>query len=372
MAGNTYIFAGGGTGGHVYPGLAVAAALRDIDPGAKILFATSRREIDRTILEPRGYTMLPQPILPAPRNVMKLWRFWRAWRTSMKLAEQCLTRERPRAVLGLGGFAAGAMVKTAAAKNIPTALLNPDAVPGKANRYLARRVDAIFTQFTSTAECFLAHVRGKVHCVGCPVRAELTTGTREEAIEHFRLNEKKKTLLVYGGSTLARSLTDAVVAMASDFAALHESWQVLLIAGAERQAETKTVLQQAGVAGIVLNYCDRMDLAYAVADIALCRGGAGTIAELSATATPAVVLPYPHHKDRQQYRNAADLVEVGAARIVDDRCRAEKNAQSLRDHLLPILQHPHLLQEMRRHARALSKSSAAREIAEWLAGREHS
>jgi len=368
MASNTFIFAGGGTGGHLYPGLAVAEALRTLDPDAKIIFACSRREIDRAILHPLGYTVLPQPILPFPRRVTGLWRFWRAWRASLKLARQCIAREQPRAVLGLGGFAAGAMVRTAARLGVPTALLNPDAVPGRANAYLARRVGAIFTQFDSTAACFPSRVRSRVRCVGCPVRAELITGRREEAIEHFHLDAGKKTLLVFGGSTLAASLTDAVVALAKDLGALAEAWQVILIVGAERQAEMETVLREAGVAGAIPTYCERMDLAYAAADVALCRGGAGTMAELSATGAPAVVMPYPHHKDRQQYRNAAYLVDAGGAKLVEDHCDTTKNAAALRADLLPILQQPSRLDEMRRCARASSKPAAARDVAEWLMG----
>ncbi|MBN1942293.1 MAG: UDP-N-acetylglucosamine--N-acetylmuramyl-(pentapeptide) pyrophosphoryl-undecaprenol N-acetylglucosamine transferase [Phycisphaerae bacterium] len=366
MMGNTYIFAGGGTGGHLYPGLAVAEALRTRQPDAKIIFACSSRDIDRTILDPTGYVSLPQPILPFPRRVTGLWAFWRAWRASLKLARECISREKPRAVLGLGGFAAGAMVRTAASQGLPTALLNPDALPGRANAYLARRVDVIFTQFASTAACFAPPLQKKVRCVGCPVRAELTAGRRDEAVEYFHLDANKKTLLIFGGSTLATSVTDAVVALAKDLGALSKAWQVIFVVGAERQAEIEAKMQEANIGGRVLAYCDRMDLAYAAADLALARGGAGTIAELTAAATPAVVMPYPHHKDRQQYHNAAELIERGAAKLVDDHCRADPNAQALRAELLPILQSPAVLEEMHRRAQIASKPTAARDVADWL------
>lgn len=367
MPGNTYIFAGGGTGGHLYPGLAVAEALRRLRPDADLLFACSSRPIDRMILDPPGYEVLVQPILPFPRRIREIGAFWRAWRVSSRLARECLALRKPRAVLGLGGFAAGAMVYTAARKGIPTALLNPDAVPGRANAYLARYVRAIFTQFSSTAECFSPRLRTKVRCVGCPVRAGLTEGRRDEAMEYFRLNPNQKTLLVFGGSTLAAALTDTVAALAKDLARHAETWQILLVAGAERKPAVEEVFRRAGLAGTVLAYCDRMDLAYAAADLAICRGGAGTIAELSATGCPAVILPYPHHKDRQQYRNAADLLRIGAARLVEDRCDPARTAETLLAELLPLLQNPDRLAEMRRAARAAAKGCAATEIAEWLA-----
>ncbi len=360
MSRSVYILAGGGTGGHVYPGLAVAEALRRRDAEAMIVFACSGRAIDRAILDPLDYAVVPQPVQPFPRG----WRQWPgfllAWRRSTKLARRLLDDLRPRAVLGLGGFAAGPVVHVALRRRVPSALLNPDAVAGKANRHLARRVDAIFTQFPATAGAFPSDLRAKVRCVGCPVRETILHGERDRALEHFGLRKDRHTLLVFGGSTLAASLTEAVSSLAGDLRALGETWQVLAVTGAQRQASTAAAL---GDAGVALAYCDRMDLAYAAADLAMSRGGAGTVAELTATGTPAVILPYPHHADRQQYRNAQSLLEAGAAKVVDDRADPAGNTESLRRELLPILRNPERLASLQAAATGISTTTPAEDDA---------
>ena len=137
MSRNTYIFAGGGTGGHLYPGLAVADELRRVDEDAVVVFACSNRSIDRQILDSLDYPVVPQPVLPLPKSPLKFVSFLRAWKQSKALASTLLNDLKPHAVLGLGGFAAGPVVQEAAKKSVPTAMLNPDSIPGKANRFLA-------------------------------------------------------------------------------------------------------------------------------------------------------------------------------------------------------------------------------------------
>jgi UDP-N-acetylglucosamine--N-acetylmuramyl-(pentapeptide) pyrophosphoryl-undecaprenol N-acetylglucosamine transferase len=288
----------------------------------------------------------------------------------MTLAKTLLVDLRPRAVLGLGGFAAGAIVRAAAKRHIPAALLNPDAVPGLANRYLAGRVDAIFTQFASTADCFAPRLRGRVHAVGCPVRPRLTDGDREEAIAHFGLRSDRRTLLVFGGSTLAASLSDAVAALGEAWSEFADDWQLLVVAGAGRREEVEQALS-GRIPAVATDYCRRMDLAYAVADLALARGGAVTVAELASTGTPAVILPYPHHRDRQQYLNASELVRAGAAVVADDRCDADANAEVLRGKLFAILRDKAKHAAMQSAARSPGGSDAARGVAQWMVERQH-
>ncbi|HDY65763.1 MAG TPA: UDP-N-acetylglucosamine--N-acetylmuramyl-(pentapeptide) pyrophosphoryl-undecaprenol N-acetylglucosamine transferase [Phycisphaerae bacterium] len=369
MGRNTYIFAGGGTGGHLYPALAVAEELTHLDEEAMVIFACSSRAVDRRILDPLDYPICAQPVRPLTKHPFRLLGFWGAWRKSITLGENLLRDLRPKAVLGLGGFAAGPVVRVAARRGIPTALLNPDVVVGRANRYLSRRVDAVFTQFASTAGCFPSTVRDKIHTVGCPVRSQLLKPDREEGMRFFALDPARKTLLVFGGSMLASSITDAIVALGGDLDKFADDWQIILVAGPQKQTEVERTFASLAIRVVVLPYCERMDLGYAAADLVLCRGGAGTIAELTATGTPAVVLPYPHHADRQQYLNAAGLLEAAAAKIVEDRCDPLANAEALRAELLPILHDGELLGAMRTAARDFQPRHAAREVAEWLSQR---
>ena len=356
----------------MYPALAVAEELTHLDEDAMILFACSSRAVDRRILDPLDYPICVQPVRPLTKHPLRLLGFWGAWRKSITLGGNLLRDLRPSAVLGLGGFAAGPVVRVASRRGIPTALLNPDAVVGRANRYLSRRVDAVFTQFASTGECFPPGVRDKIHNVGCPVRSQLLGTTREEAMHFFALDPARKTLLVFGGSMLAWSITDAVVALGGDLEKFADDWQIVLVVGAEKQAEVERIFASLAIRVVVFPYCERMDLGYAAADLVLCRGGAGTVAELTATGTPAVILPYPHHADRQQYLNAVGLVETGAGRIIEDRCDALANAEALRAELIPILHDGELLGDMRTAAQNFHPCHAGREVAEWLSQRQGS
>ena len=361
-----YIFAGGGTGGHLYPGLAVAERLQAMQPAARIVFACSNRAIDRRILDSQPHAVVPQPVRPMPGSARAWPGFLAAWRRSRIAAKAMIADLRPAAVLGLGGFAAAPVVCRAARAGVPAALLNPDAVPGKANRFLAARADAIFTQFDAAREHFPAKLRARVRCVGCPVRRSLLSASRDQAGRHFGLRDDRKTLLVNGGSLGARSVNEAVLALLDDLGDLAGAWQVLHVTGRASYAETAARWDSVPIGATVIDYCDRMDLAYAAADLALGRGGACSIAELAATATPAVVMPYPHHKDRQQHLNAAALAGAGAAVVVEDRGDAPANAAALRETLLPIMADAERLETMRRSAAACTKPNAAETVAQWL------
>ncbi len=369
MAGEPiFIFAGGGTGGHVYPGLAVAGELVRLRPDAKIVFACSDRPIDRHILEPTPYAIVAQPVQPLPHGLRAAAKFIRCYLASALQARQMIADLRPSAVLGLGGFAAGPAVCRAAKCRVRTGLLNPDAVPGKANRMLARRVDVIFTAFASTAGDFPATARAKVHHVGCPVRREFMAAERLQALDHFGLRGDRKTLVVNGGSLGAASINHAVALLADELGELGDSWQVLMITGRDKAGAALEA--RGGLCVRTLDYCERMDLACAAADLSLGRAGAGTVAELAATATPAVLMPYPYHADQHQRLNAAELCQAGAAVIVDDSKTAQTNAARLRETLLPILRDPARLDKMCQAAMTIKGADAAQCVARWLLGME--
>ena len=358
-----FIFAGGGTGGHLYPGLAVAAELTALCDDAQIVFACSSRAIDRRILDPLDYAVVPQPVLPLPARPGAVWPFVRAWLASKGQSRRMVADLQPRAVLGLGGFAAAPL---AACRKVPTALVNPDAVPGKANRYLARCVDAIFTQFDATAQRLAPAVRARVTVAGCPIRGAFARADRDEACEHFGLDTERRTLLVCGGSLGAEAINVAIDALVSGSLADHlaDRWQVILITGAS----------QAGPPGPDIphvkrmTYCNRMELALAAADLAVTRGGASTIAELTATGTPAIIVPYPHHRDRQQYLNAEPLTQAGAAVVCEqtDVPLAAVLGRALAD----IVDDTAFLAGMQAAATQLGKADAARTVAQWMVSAE--
>ena len=368
MSKHIYILAGGGTGGHLYPGLAVAEQLNALDGDALVVFACSDRRIDARILQPTTYPKVAQPIKPLPRSAKGWGKFLIAYVRSMVQARRMVADLKPAAVLGLGGVAAAPIGKTAAAKHIRTGLLNPDAIPGLANRHLAGRVDAVFTQFESTGDELPSHVGRKIHCAGCPVRPGLINGNRDEAIKAFDLNPDRKTLLILGGSLGAASINEAVAAIAGDLSSQADEWQLLHVTGQGGQFNAEQAFDGQDIRFSALEYCDRMDLAYAAADLAICRGGASTMAELTATATAAIILPYPHHRDQHQKRNASALVAAGAAICIEDARNLTGNVAALRATLLPLLSDDAKLQTMTESLGALAKPRAARDVAKWLVG----
>jgi UDP-N-acetylglucosamine--N-acetylmuramyl-(pentapeptide) pyrophosphoryl-undecaprenol N-acetylglucosamine transferase len=290
-----------------------------------------------------------------------------AWVRSVRLARRLIEDLHPSAVLGLGGFAAGPVVCCAAKAKVPTALLNPDAVPGKANRILAARANVIFTQFESSRDAFSPKLYERVRCVGCPVRRGLIGASRDEALAHFGLRGDRRTLLVFGGSLLAAVLSEALEQLADDLAALAADWQLLHITGSPRADQIDRALKERGLSIRTQGYCDRMDLAYAAADLVLARAGAVTIAELAATGTPAVLMPYPHHADRHQYLNAAALAQAGSAVLCEDFKNPDANAWRLRQVLLPLMGNPAALEAMRQAAaKQAAGPSAALEVADWV------
>lgn len=358
-----YIFAGGGTGGHLYPGLAVAEELQRLDRDARIVFACSDRPIDRRILDPLDYGVVPQAVKAMPRDPLGWGSFAHGWAKARKQAKAMVRDLKPKAVLGLGGFAAAPVVREAARARIRVGMLSTDAVVGKANRYLSRHVDAVFTQFVMTAESYGTWARSRIHRVGCPIRGDIISGERSESLRHFGLKDDRKTLLIYGGSLGAASINEAIIALSYELKGFADKWQLLWFCGPGKAQE----VDFGDMHAVVSEYCDRMDFAYAVADCVLCRSGASTVAELAITGTPSVLMPYPHHSDRQQWFNAAGLVEAGAAMTCEDTGKPEQNAENLRHTLLPLLRDLPGLASMAEATRVMARPDAGSEVANWLA-----
>ncbi len=363
-----YVFAGGGTGGHLYPAIAVAEQLLAIRPDAQVLFACTERAIDARVLDAGGWGYVRQPIVPIPHRPLAWPGFLRRWRLSLSLARWLLEDLQPACVLGLGGFAAAPLVRQAARRGLPTGLLNPDAVPGKANAYLMARAGVVFTQFDSTAEHIPAKHRGRVRAVGCPIRAGLVGVAREEGLQRMGLDAGRRTLAVMGGSLGAQSINEAVLGCLPALSARRDRWQVLHVTGPGKAPAIEADYAAAEVPARVLEYCHDMAGFYAAADLAIGRAGANSVAELAATGTPSLLLPYPHHRDNHQALNAAALADAGGALVVPDAAAAAENARRLTAALEPLLDDPDRLAAMANAARRQGQPDAARSVAQWLAG----
>ncbi len=360
-----YALAGGGTGGHLYPGLAVAEALRRRDPEAAIAFFTTTRPLDRDLLGRTPYAQIEQPVRPVTLSPWRLPGFYRAWCRSVRAARAWLEHHRPRAVLGLGGYAAGPPVVAARKLGIRAAILNPDAIPGRANRYLARRADLVVVQWEVSRRYFPAGTN--VQALGCPIRREFAAACAAEGRQRFALESGRLVLLVTGASQGARSVNQTMMRVWPRFHADHPDWQILHLTGAADEAEVRTAYAAAGAAAQVVSFTHEMPLALAAADLVVSRAGASTLAELTALGKPSILLPYPYHRDRHQHANAQVLADHGAALVIDDLRAAELNAGPLLAALAQIAEAA-ARQPMAQAAAELGRPAAADAVAAWLAG----
>jgi UDP-N-acetylglucosamine--N-acetylmuramyl-(pentapeptide) pyrophosphoryl-undecaprenol N-acetylglucosamine transferase len=357
--GRRIFLAGGGTGGHLYPGLAIAEAIRRLAPQAAIALSCTRREIDRKVLAGCGYPF--QPMDARPFNKMP-WT-WPGFVVSLvRSGTQARRRFRefcPDVVIGLGGFGSYAPVRVGQKYGAATAVLNPDIVPGRANRRLARWADRVFCQFQETVDAVGSNAR----LTGCPIRPSLFNHTRAEAMAALGLSPNRRTLLVTGASLGARTVNRAVTFMLKD-RGLPEGWQVLHLTGQAEYASVAEAYREAlGVPAVVRPYCEQMGLAYVAADLAVARAGASTLAELLAFGLPAILLPYPFHRDQHQMRQARSAEALGAAIVVQDRPDDPATWREVAERFRTLAADAALLEAMAAKAKAAGRPQAAETIA---------
>ncbi|MGF3055022.1 undecaprenyldiphospho-muramoylpentapeptide beta-N-acetylglucosaminyltransferase [Microbacterium sp. YY-01] len=320
----TYLLAGGGTAGHVNPLLAVADGLRSRDPEAEVLVLGTREGLEARLVPQRGYELLFIPRLPFPRRPNRAAvAFPARYRKAVQSVRDILRERRVDAVVGFGGYASAPAYTAAKKEKIPFIVHEANARPGLANVLGARRAAAVGVAFPDTP------LKG-AQLVGMPLRHEIVDGNRatlrEEALAEFGLSSDKPVLLVFGGSLGARQINTAVRGAWRDI--LDIGWQVLHVCG-ERDEITDP-----GHDGYVIRpYIDRMDRAFAVADMALCRSGAATVSELSALGIPAIYVPYAVGNGEQRL-NAASAVAAGAAILEDD---SSFTAERIRQSVIPLL-----------------------------------
>ncbi|MGC9260180.1 MAG: UDP-N-acetylglucosamine--N-acetylmuramyl-(pentapeptide) pyrophosphoryl-undecaprenol N-acetylglucosamine transferase [Phycisphaerae bacterium] len=369
------IMAGGGTGGHIYPGLAVleqlANPLANLGRPVKIIWAATPRKIDQRLL--RTFHYVPQIIRPLQPNPLRWPGFYMAWRQTCRYWRGFFAERKVVAVLALGGYAAGAVAYEAARRKIPVGLLNPDALVGRANRFLMDRAAVIFTQWPLDRKTG-RHLVLRTQVVGCPVRQTMVRIPRITAATRLGLDPDRKTLVVTGASLGAQTINRAVTLLLYDpeiqqllSAAGDSRWQILHLAGLEHAATLQARADRlTSIPWKVLDYCDDMAAVWSMADLAITRAGAGTCAELACMGVPAILMPYPFHKDRHQEANAEILGSAGAAVLVRDTKNDVRNAAELKSVLQRLLSESDRLTEMAMAAQSLAKPQAAQAVARWL------
>jgi UDP-N-acetylglucosamine--N-acetylmuramyl-(pentapeptide) pyrophosphoryl-undecaprenol N-acetylglucosamine transferase len=298
------LFAAGGTGGHLYPAFAIADALRA--RGDDVLFVGTRDRLEARLVPAAGFTLQTVAAHPLRRRLsFDLARTIGANAAGVVQSLRILRRERPDAIVATGGYVcvpvvlAARLFRAFARRRLPIALLEPNAVLGVANRLLAPVVDEVWTASST----------------GVPVReALLHLPTRAEAAARLGLDPNRKILFAFGASQGARSINDALIALVESHG-LPEGWQLVLLAGERDDARVRAAI---GDRVVVRAYLDDPADAYAVADLALARAGASTLAELAALRLPAILVPYPYAAEAHQAANAAAAAATGAAVTIED------------------------------------------------------
>lgn len=362
-----YVFAGGGTGGHLFPAMSVAEALRASDAACEVAFFCTQRPIDRDILSKADIPTVPQVVRAFPAKPWRWPGFLLAWRQAVADCTRRFRARRPAVVVGAGGYASGPPVHAAAKLGIPTFLLNPDAVPGRANRHMAAkaRVQCVFAQWEATRRHLSPSVR--VEVTGCPVRASfrqaasLAPGPMRES---FGLQGDTPTLLVTGASQGARTINEACVRLAGAMA--EAGWQVLHLSGpSDVERVERAYAAVGGLRHRVLAFTDRMAEAMAAADVIVSRAGASTLSEIQAVGRASILLPYPYG-DQHQRHNAAVLSEAGAAVCLEDTKEAVSNAAQLGSVLAELAADAPRRSAMGQAARSLDRPDSAGAIASVL------
>jgi UDP-N-acetylglucosamine--N-acetylmuramyl-(pentapeptide) pyrophosphoryl-undecaprenol N-acetylglucosamine transferase len=362
-----FYFAGGGTGGHIYPAIAVAQELSRLEPNCKITFFCSERSIDARVLKPGGYRYVPLAAKGFPKNPVKIFSFVHSQLAAKREVIRTIRSdgdEKP-VLLSVGGFVSSPAILAAHKLKIPVAMLNVDATPGKANKLMARFARDIFVQFEQTAKSF-GFNRNKVITTGCPLRSAFFKADGEVAIKALGLSPKKKILLVTGASGGAANINSVLGYLLDRLNGFAADWQIVHLAGIVHFDAVKTIYRQAKINHKVLDYYDDMPNLLAAADIAIGRAGAMSVAEFAASQTPAICLPYPYHADCHQRLNAQYLVEAGCGVIVEDLCDIERTSEVLWPALEELMNSDEKRLEMRENCGKIVNPAAAEEIARKL------
>ena len=360
------LIAGGGTGGHLYPGIALARELKRRDPSTQVTFVGTKTGIEARVVPREGFELdlihveglkgksrLERTIGFAllPISALDSWRV--------------IARRRPDVVVGVGGFASGPVLALAALFGYPTMLLEQNALPGITNRLLARVVRAAAVNF----EAALAYFPRTGFVAGNPVRPEFFPAQNEEANDRFTTPRDAARVLIFGGSQGAHAINVAAVEAASRLAASGVRLAITHQTGERDLDLVRDAYQRAGLAARVEAFIFQIDREMKSADVVICRAGATTLAELAASATPAILVPLPTATDDHQRKNAVVMADAGAALVIEER----ELTAALADAVKALVTDRDRLRRMSEAARRLARPDAAERIADrvqQLSGRD--
>lgn len=350
--------AGGGTGGHITPGLAIGEAIATIAPSARVVMTCSTRPLDTDLLSNAPMPWFPIDATPFGVRPRSLARFLLAFRRGRRTAMSLLEQEAVTDVIALGGFAAAPVVSAAARRRLPITLCNFDQPPGRANVWMARHA----TTVASTVDT--PRIGGVTpHRVPMPIRrAAVAQETPQACRTALGLSPARPTLLVTGASQGARTINELVVQLAREGDL--DQWQVIHLAGTDHVSHVTRLWRDTQVPAAVFSYLPDIGMAWGAADLAISRAGANSVAEAHANAVPTIFLPYPWHRDHHQRHNAAPMVSIGGAVVETDQIDLGRNIAGAGATVKAMLHDSPRREAMRTALRAHPLGDGARAIAE--------
>lgn len=347
------VIAGGGTGGHLFPGIAVAEALVRLDSSAEVLFVGTERGIEARAVPKAGFSVDFIRIGGLKRVGLKkkLTTLW-ALPASILESRRILQRFGAHAVLGVGGYASGPVLLAARTLGLPTAICEQNSVPGLTNRVLGKWVHQVYGSFESSRTHFPSH---KFQLVGNPVRDGFRRAAQGSLVPH-----EPDLIFVFGGSQGARVLNECAPLALAELKSRGISVRALHQAGKSEVDAVRAAYENVGIPADVTPFIDDMVSAYRRAAIVVCRAGATSCAELTALGIPSVLVPFPFAADDHQTTNAMDLVEKGAARMLK---QADLTPARLADEVAAFLTDSQLRSELSQKAKAAGHLDAADVVA---------
>ena len=352
------IISGGGTGGHVFPAISIANAIKEIEPETNILFVGALDKIEMEKVPAAGYKIIGLPVAGLQRRLtVKNISFIFKLISSLRKSKKIIKDFKPDVVVGVGGYASGPVLRIANKRGIPTLIQEQNSYAGITNKLLAKKAKKICVAYEGMEKYF---PKDKIILTGNPVRQDLldNIGRKEEAIKHFELEKDRKMILVVGGSLGARTINQSII---GDIAKIGKSeCQLLWQTGKYYYEDAKNVVDKSDYKNIkVLDFITRMDMAYAAADIIISRAGAGTISELCLVGKPVILIPSPNVAEDHQTMNAMALVNKNAAIMIKDMEASEK----LIDSALDLIKSEGQIKKLSENIRGMALRDSAKIIA---------
>jgi UDP-N-acetylglucosamine--N-acetylmuramyl-(pentapeptide) pyrophosphoryl-undecaprenol N-acetylglucosamine transferase len=352
-----FAIAAGGTGGHLFPGVAVGEVL--CAHGHEVMLIISEKEIDALATEGRSEFRIER--VPGvglqSKSPLALIRFIAKFHSGLQQVRALYREFQPNAVIGMGGFTSTGPILAGRSRRVPTFVHESNAIPGKANRLNARLVTRVLLGFE---ECAAYFPSGKCEVTGTPVRTSLTKPIdKPRALAAFGLTPGTPTLLIMGGSQGARGINQAVTDALPKLAG--KRLQVIHLTGKQDEGLMRTRYETAAVPAFVSPFYHQMEEAYRAADIAIARSGAASLTELSHFGLPSILIPYPHAAEDHQTFNAKIFERAGAAALINER---EVTGETLASKLLWLLADPARLSEMSSRCASLAPHQAAERVAD--------